>query len=79
MSTGNTTPPPVFPQTDATHIGDGRGLTLRDYVAVQALGGWLASFGANAHYPDPAVMYVIADKAYLMADAMLTARAKGGR
>lgn len=39
MSTGNTTPPPVFPQTDATHIGDGRGLTLRDYFAAHALAG----------------------------------------
>ena len=61
---------PAFPlhnhgaQTLGLHVA---GMTLRDYAAIEAMQGFLAS-GVNA----PA--NVFATKAYEMADAMLKAR-----
>lgn len=58
---------PVYPQTDETHIGNGRGLMLRDYLAAAALQGLLAS-ASDIGATDGA------QAAYRYADAMLAAR-----
>lgn len=51
------------------------GLTIRDYVAIKAMQGWLASYPeSNQH---PVVTHhenMVAELSYLMADAMLKAR-----
>ena len=67
---------PAFPQT--TPFGSSGGMTLRDWLAGQALAGWLASFDANMVHPvrnnteDSTAM-----ACYKMADAMLAEREKG--
>ena len=65
--------PPAFPQTGDTLIGDGKGMTLRDYFAGQALNGWFTTWGgARAEAKPDAVSRL----AYEIADAMLKERAK---
>ncbi len=62
--------PPVYPQTDATHVGIGRGITLRDYFAAAALTGLIANdVGEHA----------ACAWAYCMSNKMLSERQKGGR
>lgn len=69
---------PAFPQSDLSGYGMGpaevqnQGMSLRDWLAGQALAGWMASFG-----PDDGVKASgVAQLAYELADAMLAARAK---
>ncbi|MCE7547216.1 hypothetical protein LZV53_21985 [Klebsiella michiganensis] len=51
------------------------GLTLRDYLAGQAMQGWLASYpGSNRHPMATHHENMVAELSYLMADAMLKAR-----
>ena len=47
------------------------GMSLRDYCAIQAMNGWLASFSNTDGKPNP---ILIADFAYQIADAMMEAR-----
>lgn len=49
------------------------GMSLRDWIAGQALAGWLAGFPVDAAVRAPNV----ASFAYEIADAMLTARKEG--
>lgn len=61
---------PVFPGTEANGLNSGwSGLEMRDYFAAKALQGLLAS-------DVEATQSQFAENAYLMADAMLKARAK---
>ncbi|KAB8150725.1 hypothetical protein FNV34_01140 [Raoultella ornithinolytica] len=51
------------------------GLTLRDYLAGQAMQGWLASYPeSNRHPMATHHENMVAELSYLMADAMLKAR-----
>lgn len=53
------------------------GATLRDYFAIKALQGWLASYGPEHQHPVGANSAdFVAREAYAMADAMLVERAK---
>lgn len=64
--------PPAFPQTGDTLIGEGKGMTLRDYFAAQALNGM-----CSGHvWPASADGAEMARRAYIFADAMLKERAK---
>ena len=65
--------PPAFPQTGDTLIGDGKGMTLRDYFAGQAL-AFTADHGVRLGPPEDNE-YVVR-LAYAVADAMLKERAK---
>lgn len=49
------------------------GMSLRDWIAGQALSGWLSDPSATASPEDTA------ERIYQYADAMLAERAKGGR
>jgi hypothetical protein len=52
------------------------GMSLRDYIATQALAGWLSSYGENCGHPCAnGSADVVAAQAYELADAMLKARA----
>lgn len=62
---------PAFPVTPESHPTFW-GITVRDYFAIQALAGWLASFGPEDS-PKPESC---AEFAYAMADAMLVEREK---
>lgn len=50
------------------------GMSLRDWFAGQALGGMMASESGIQPYPNDWA----AERAYIIADAMLSERAKGG-
>lgn len=51
------------------------GLTIRDYVAIKAMQGWLASYGESDRHPAAnASEDYVARLSYKMADAMLKAR-----
>ena len=56
---------PAFPTGTAF-----QGMTLRDYFAAKAMLGLMAS----PHMPDAFNVQPVADKAYMIADAMLEAR-----
>lgn len=61
---------PAFPvQSDPLLLDGSTGMTLRDWFAGMALSGLLAP-ALNVHVPE------MAEAAYRMADAMLTARDK---
>lgn len=63
---------PAFPtMTDGGYAFGG--MTLRDYFAAKAMAGLLAH-----GFPDDAYREILANRSYLMADAMLAERAKGG-
>lgn len=73
--------PPAFPVTPTDKSGQigltEIGMTLRDYFAAKAMQAELSGW----HHPNADVMIEedkIAKRAYLMADAMLAARATGG-
>lgn len=51
-----------------------QGMFLRDYFAAKAMQGWLSTYGVDVRADDVKTMRV-AEFAYEMADAMLTARA----
>ena len=57
---------PIFPETGAGHAAAHQGLTIRDYFAAQALSNQYTHNSSNAA--------VIAQWAYVVADAMLEAR-----
>ena len=64
---------PAFPTT-----GFNPGMSLRDWFAGQALAGWLASFSSSMQHPvDLGQGQAVAEKAYMMADAMLAEREEG--
>jgi hypothetical protein len=67
--------PSAFPRDDyQTDDAPGqRGMTLRDWFAGQALTGLLASEAGIQPYPN----VWAAERAYLLADALLTERVKG--
>ncbi|HIE4193250.1 MULTISPECIES: hypothetical protein [Burkholderia] len=77
MNTTKHTGGPAFPSTTKTYIADdgdtmhqgANGMTLRDYFAAKAMQGMCAQ-------PDTWGLMVpqIAERAYVMADAMLRAR-----
>ena len=74
---------PAFPAESEHHLNDmpnvlHTGMSLRDWFAGQALAGWLASYPDEGLDDIPATARGVADFAYLVADAMLAARAKGG-
>lgn len=51
------------------------GMTLRDYFAAKAMQGWLSSYGPDDKHPAAAGdAYLVAQRSYAMADAMLAAR-----
>lgn len=54
------------------------GMSLRDYFAGQALAGWLSSFGPEHKHPVlwPDAGQGVAQLSYMLADAMLAARAR---
>lgn len=62
----------VFPIHNTGH-GEpfDEGMSLRDYCAIQAMNGWLASFAGTDGKPNPSR---IATFAYEIADAMMEAR-----
>lgn len=65
--------PPAFPQTGDTLIGEGKGMTLRDYFAATALTGLMReAISANRSV----TFRELSGNAYEMADAMLKERAK---
>lgn len=66
---------PAFPA--AREHGSEPGMSLRDYFAAKAMTGWLGSYGPN-NALDDVVRYgdFLADRFYLLADAMLAARSK---
>jgi hypothetical protein len=72
---------PAFPYSgvhkgdDANHIIDSHGMTLRDYFAAKAMQGILANSGQLDNLNANAVKWVVRDS-FLMADAMLKARAE---
>lgn len=57
---------PAFPTNDVCY----NGMDLRDYFAAKAMLGLMAS----PHMPDAFNVQPVADKAYMIADAMLEAR-----
>lgn len=62
---------PAFPNPRWEGWGEPQqGMTLRDYFAAKAMQGLIAS----PHMPDAFNVQPVADKAYMMADAMLKAR-----
>ena len=53
------------------------GMSLRDYFAVKAMQGWLASYGSDQRHPvDVKTENILAIQSYKIADAMLEAREK---
>lgn len=74
--------PPAFPQTEDTLVGEGKGMTLRDYFAAQALAGFLANVNVIEHNVNTGWDYrncnadVVAGVAYAQADAMMRERAQ---
>ena len=54
------------------------GMNLRDYFAIKALQGWLASYGPDAAHPALNETHTdrLAEHSYTLADAMIKARAK---
>lgn len=76
---------PAFPQNDLSKYGMGpcypaEGMSLRDYIAAQALPAVIAATSAGQHQPsvrdsDTHIAFAIARDAYFLADAMLVARA----
>jgi hypothetical protein len=70
----NDTPnPPAFPAPDFARSSTHEGMTLRDYFASKAMQAVIA----NMLWPsDEDDMDYVAKHSYLMADAMLEARAK---
>lgn len=67
---------PAFPQPLGTETVAGcEGMTLRDYAAIKAMQGWLASYHPGDSHPVPAgCADLVAQHAYAMADAMVRAR-----
>ena len=63
---------PAFPYGDPTNGGD-NGMTLRDYAAIKAMQGILASNTEHEH-EDAHIFDAIAEASYIMADVMLEAR-----
>jgi hypothetical protein len=65
----------AFPHGDPTNGGD-LGMSLRDRVAIEALGGMLAHSTRYRPRPDASSNWheAIAEEAYQIADAMLKAR-----
>ena len=61
---------PAFPLTEHTLIGDGRGMSLRDYFAAKALPALIEQNGLGECYSPE----YSAKEAYEYADAMLKAR-----
>lgn len=71
--------PPAFPQTEETLVGEGKGMTLRDYFAAQALGVILSALiddPNSGKVAEGALFAAAANSAYAVADAMLKERAK---
>lgn len=64
MNTGG----PAFPVLDMEVTKEG--MTLRDYFAAKAMQAMIAS----PHMPSPFDMQPVAEKAYIIAEAMLKAR-----
>lgn len=69
MSTKPNDGGPAFPVQDAEKW-QGHGMTLRDYFAAKAMQGMCS----GGRWPDGYDRPEIAERAYLMADAMLKAR-----
>ena len=71
--------PPAFPTGIITDdkgkiIGGSNGMTLRDYFAAKAIEGATVSAASNVRFNHA----LIAEEAYLLADAMLKARETNG-
>ena len=64
--------PPAFPYFGHTGWSQGNGMTLRDYFAAKAIEGATVSAASNVRFNHA----LIAEEAYLLADAMLKAREK---
>ena len=64
--------PPAFPITNHWHneLNHYNGMTLRDYMAAKAIEGATVSAASNVRFNHA----LIAEEAYLLADAMLKAR-----
>lgn len=72
--------PPAFPLPDGADIMGRDGMTLRDWFAGRALPAIISATSAGQHHPgvmgdDRSIQTRIAEDAYKLADAMLTARA----
>lgn len=61
---------PAFGHGDRVNGGD-PGMSLRDYFAAQSLQLWHAAWPTASEAPE------MAERAYMVADAMLAERAKG--
>ena len=76
--------PPAFPACNEANVNDTMGMTLRDWFAGQALCGvysnpeYARALGEAARAAGKDEAGFCAEMAYQQADAMLTARAKGG-
>jgi len=68
----------AFPQYGESAFGkpttNELGMSLRDYFAAKAMGGWLAAYALDNRALAAVSHEKIADGAYKMADAMLKAR-----
>lgn len=69
---------PVFPSSERVVVGDrervtvlASGLTLRDLIAIEAMKVEMQMAGNAIFRPEQDVSAVVADRAYLMAEAML--------
>ncbi|HGG1696650.1 TPA: hypothetical protein ACJFOS_001899 [Escherichia coli] len=66
---------PAFPVAGSEHNYPIEGMTLRDYFAVKALSGWLASYPESCTHPIVAGNAdEVAKHSYMLADEMLRAR-----
>ena len=64
---------PAFPTNTAQEI---RGMTLRDYFAAKAMSSVIGDFLVSGEITGEDVAEVLAKECYVIADAMLKARAK---
>ena len=64
--------PPAFPYFGHTGWSQGNGMTLRDYFAAKAIEGATVSAASNVRFNHA----LIAEEAYLLANAMLKEREK---
>ncbi|WDA36429.1 hypothetical protein [Sphingobium sp. YC-XJ3] len=65
--------PSAFPVPNDANVNGDPGMTLRDWFAGQALAGMMASEAGIQPYPQDWA----AERAFLIADAMLLERSKG--
>ena len=67
---------PAFPHGTATHYG----MSLRDFIAIAAMHGWLSTYVDQAKHPgESGKNSFVASLSYELADAMLEARKAGAQ